>query len=195
MSNNVGLATGPLFPSGLETSGAPPTGFLSPEELILFVENQVGNIDDQIRSRMADIERRKAVASKYQEVANRLKELKGLSGGEKGAEQDAAISQLKAEIDALAENDPAYAQLKKTVDEVHEGAQNVQNDEGVGVDWLEGKANVVSGAANEVTSTIELDMLRLQGLIQQRTQCMTFVSNVLASMNEANKTIIGNTRG
>lgn len=190
MSSDVAIYNGPVVGSSPLEAPA-PAGFLSPEELILFVEHQVGSIDDQIRSRMADIEARKAVSSKYQEVANKLKELKAKSGGE----QDDGIAEIKAEIDALAEKDPAYAKLKQSVDEIHSAMMSVQDNAGTDDNWLEEKANVVSGYANEVTSTIELDMIRLQGLVQQRTQCMTFASNVLAAMNEANKAIIGNTRG
>jgi hypothetical protein len=191
MSNVALNINGPLFVAPNDPGIGVPGGFMSSEELILFVEHQVGNIDDQIRSRMENIEARKAYAAKYQEVANKLKEMKHLDG----AQQDTKFNELKAELDELALNDPAFKELADKVSAMHGESQTLQSEDGVDDSWLEDHANTVSGMANDITNTIELDMIRLQGLVQQRTQCMTFASNVLAAMNEANKQIISNTRG
>jgi hypothetical protein len=184
-ANNAGMpdALGAVMGAG---------AYLSPEEFLAMAQQQLGEADTQIRSLMSTIQQNRFLAGKLSEISNRIRALKGKDGAEaekaeldelKAAKQEAkelGFNELAAQIDYT------LTLAEKKLFQEKKGTLEAQN--------FEDLALKIDAKANELTSGVDIGMIKLQSLMQQRSQILTLASNAIAALNETAKTAISNIR-
>ena len=153
--------------------------FLTADELLAFAKHQIEKTDTEIRSHIADVTMKKERAAVYQQISAGLRQVKTWGATEQG--------QKFQELKALAEQAGLTAEAGE-LDTYLQGGKWSS-------DSLEGLAQKMDSKMTALTSSTELTMISIQGLMQQRNQVLQLASNVIAALNEPAKNAIGNLRG
>lgn len=117
--------------------------------------------------------------------------IKEISPGdaEKKKEYDAVVSQFYNAADKLKAQ--GYDDLAKKCLKL---ATELEAGTVPSADTIAGLVTEVEQTMSSLSSASEMTMIRLQELMQQRSRTIMFVTNAMASMNEASRKIIDNTR-
>jgi hypothetical protein len=168
----------------------PLLGF-SPELILQYVASRLRDFDDQIRGFMEEAQGRRARADelhKFEEIVRSVTrhDTTGFPDDQRAAENTRACQALRKSMKEL--QDP---ELKSRV-------QNL-------IDQIEKTSKVDPGSAQQaldyakdelssLNSDNEITMMRLNSIVQLRSQVIGASSNMQASINESMKTVIGNMR-
>jgi hypothetical protein len=172
------------------------TAGLSIETLLLVASSRLGDIDADVRRRIGEQRGRgdvQAAASKA------LTQCKGLPNGEqleKGnpAGQQAELDKLNGSIDeaikvAKANNNAAaVGELEKARAKLNEGDNRISKED------LAFATSALDGLIKSTASSSELEMIDIQQMMSKRAQILQITTNMLNSVNEASKGILGNIR-
>jgi hypothetical protein len=179
----------------------PYLGAFSPELILQYVQTRLADFDGQIADIMGDAKAKKAKSEQLRQYQNAVQSLVGVGGDgakyntttegtDQSGENAKAGKRLDAAMEALKDNPTLVAKLQAFKNQIFHGqhsseisAESLQNE----LDW----------AKNELTSLNsenELTMMRLNQLVQTRSQIISSSSNMLASINEGTKNVIGNMR-
>ncbi len=164
-------------------------GGVTPELIMGLLENRVGNIDQQIQDLM----------SKIDERTSRAKELQLKQG---------AVSDLQMALESLPTEDGKAVipndfkvngvPLEKFLSDNGLSGQVTLTKEGgqtkISKDALGTLADKLGEQQRAANSGNELDMIRLQSAMQQRSQAITMASNMIKSIFDTLKAIVGNLR-
>lgn len=169
---------------------------LSPSELIAFIQTALDDIDDRIRDKMDHINRARAEAK---ETSDAISALNGLPGDKKFNNDENApaslekLAQLREETDSpevrtmlnkmLADYDRGVADPKVLDPETGQALEENTREELIGE---------LNAELSEVEGKVQIDMIKLQSLMQERARLMTFVTNAMQALNEPLKTVVAN---
>jgi hypothetical protein len=166
---------------------------LGPNEILMYVQGRLGDVDGQIQDLLDQVKDKNQLS---EDLRTFQEAVKGLdrngtgydSTGDDRAQLDAdAVRCLVAAQDKI--QDPA---LKAQITQL---SNDVADDGVVSHDVLTDNMENAKNTLTTINSDNEIIMMRLQSLIQVRTQIVQLCSNALASFNEGAKTTIGNMRG
>jgi hypothetical protein len=170
-SGNVHLPSNDLsndIPSELRT--------LSAEELMAFVELQLGEIDKRIRERVATMNGDRA---RVEELNKAIGQIRSHTGGDSKIdasgltdEQRLAAAQSARDCAASIEDPDAKAELENIANLIEAGASFSPEK---AISTLEGKLQ-------RITSNADTAMLHLQDDMQRRARVLTFVTNSLEAL-------------
>jgi hypothetical protein len=177
---------------------------LSVAEIIEYVQTRLSDIDGQIRDLAGDAAMRKHRSEELRAFQNAVRSLVGVGGG--GAydsvgegKDDAGRERMNA--DAAARLDAASTALKDNPLLVsHLQALKAQifapGDAGsrISAENLQKELDWAKDELTSINSDNELTMMRLNAMMQLRSQVISSASNMQASINEGIKTVIGNMR-
>lgn len=177
-------------------------GRLSPSEVIAYVQMRLGDIDGQIRDLQGDANDRKKRSDELRTFQNAVRSLIGvgtngaydttdLNDARRETENANAATRLDAAIEACKDNPEMVKKLQGFKDAIFQPGNDGSKVPG---DALQ---NALEWAKNELTSLNsdnELTMMRLNALIQLRSQVISSASNEQASINEGIKSVINNMR-
>jgi hypothetical protein len=165
--------------------------FLTAEELFAYAEHQLQKADGDIHAMMADVSVRRDKASALGKLAAAVRALKEAPTA---TEQSDALKKLvdQAKLDGLPQE---AIDAVTTLQASAEHKIKSSGDSPLEKNTVEDQLKMVDEKAQEMTSSVDLSMIKLQSLIQQRNQALTFVSNAMAAMNEPAKNAISNMRG
>lgn len=158
--------------------------FITAEDMFAFAQSQLMSTDAEIRTHVAGISVAKEKAAAMQEISGGLRSIKNGSYSQQKAKLDELIA--KANQAGAPELADKLEGMKTTL---------INKGQAVSADYIEGKAQEVDAEMTKLTSSTELTMIRIQGLMQHRSQILQLASNVIAALNEPAKNAIGNLRG
>jgi hypothetical protein len=196
-----GYGTKPIAGSGLDDVAA---ATFTPEEILAYVEMRLNDLDGQIQDYWKDAQGKKAHATElriFQEAVRSLQQ--GPTGFDSTGIQD---NVTREEVNAEAQNKIAAAleqlrhsenpelvgrltALKNYLDGANGGTPGK-----IPADALQHSLDYAKDQLAELNGDNELTMMRLNQLMQLRSQIISAASNQLASTNEAVKNIINNMR-
>jgi hypothetical protein len=173
-------------------------GVFSPDMILQYVSTALSDIDGQIADIMGDAKEKKARSEALRQFQNAVRTLVGFGNetgaydttGDSNSQRDrnqAAGERLAAAMKALEGHPDLVEKLKGLYDAIFRESK-------ISADSLQ---NQLEWAKNELTSLNsenELTMMRLNQLVQARSQRISAASNELSSINEGMKTVIGNMR-
>jgi hypothetical protein len=109
------------------------------------------------------------------------------------AEAKAKYDQIKQQFQAAAEKLAAagYGSLAQKCQDIADGLANGKVPSSAAISGL---ATEVERTMSSLSSSSEMTMIQLQELMQQRSRAVMFATNTMASLNEASRKIIENTR-
>ncbi len=179
---------------------------LTPDMIILMVRRQVGQMDNQIKGSIIEIENHRAEAKNIGEQILAFQELERwindhgdmVDGGEIDLTEinDGGGTELRSQLgisDAAGE-DSATASFRDALRadpyklEIPPGAKKME------MSVIKQKLDELKEDQRTINSGTEMTMMRLQSAMQQRTQILQLGSNMLSAQDQANDTIIGNLR-
>lgn len=169
--------------AALVESGASVT----PESIMGLLEGRVSNIDRQIQGLTAAIDERTELARELGERNVALGDLREALAALPG--DDAVV------VDGLEVNGVPLKEFLESngllgeVHFTHEGGETKLSK--TAIDGLIAQTSERQRAAN---SGNELDMIRLQSVMQQRSQAITMASNMIKSIHDTLKSIVSNLR-
>jgi len=158
--------------------------FLTAEDMFQFAQQQLTGIDAEIRTHITGITIAKEKAAVMQGISAGLRSVKNSTNAEQVAKFDEAIAQAKQ---------AGMPELANKLTEEKAKVVALGSDAATS-DFIEGTAQHVDSLMTSLTSSSELTMIRIQGLMQQRSQVLQLASNVIAALNEPAKNAIGNLR-
>ena len=173
------------FASNVNLSALFAAEHLSPELMLAFVEQQLGNIDGQINDMIKGIEDRNDRARTLRAGRDALATHTGNVNDDDMVKIGGPLAETLEHLEQSGE--PA----------VREAAGNLSNqgDNGsVTAGEVKAALGKIDHALDNLSSTNDIDRLKLQQLVQDRSQIISFSSNVMASLNESKKQVIGNIR-
>ena len=186
----ISSSTGTVVQCDLST-GAVPIG---PDEIIAYVRGRLCDIDEQIEGYM---DRVNATNRQSEDLRIYQEAVKGLDRN--GTGYDSSWSDDHGTLDAQAVDCLEQAKAKISDPDLKASLQNLQNDiaadGNISHDVLTDCTEFAKDKLATINSDNEIIMMKLQSLIQLRTQIIQLCSNALASFNEGAKTTIGNIRG
>lgn len=159
--------------------------FLTADDMFAFAQSQLAQTDGEIRMHVAGITIAKEKAAELQAISAGLREVKNGTYGQQHAKLEELIA--KAQQAGLGETAVELGKAKALLE--------TQKGQAFSSDKIEGLAQGVDAAMTKLTSSTELTMIRIQGLMQHRSQILQLASNVIAALNEPAKNAIGNLRG
>lgn len=206
------------------TAGIPPLGgfrtdmeIMSPEDILAYVSLALGNIGKQLDSYKAYVQEKQAAAADLNKALNLARE-----ASRAGHDHEKFTQEQYNEFMALLAKYPDDPGLKAAHKELlaswggyikPDGGQvgKLAMDDGrVSGDKLFGKRDEqnahlnptewktvidhITSSLEQLNSDNEYTMMKLQTLMQQRNQISQFASNMLNSLHENAKAIIGNLR-
>ena len=157
-----------------------PLGYaLTPESMMALVEMRMGEMNKEAQGIIGEMDKARRLA-------------KGLSD-------------LKSKLGSLAESDDAKAQalqwakeLSPTIDDpkikalVDGIALGIPNVDGDSANWVSEMQQRIDSITSDISSKGQTDMLRLQQIVSQQNQVLTFASNVSAAFNQREMGVINN---
>lgn len=153
---------------------------LGPGEMIEWLRGQLETFDGEIRSRMRDVRTAKEEASAIAEAVSLLRGRKSTGRLELGE-----LEELRRKV-----SDPKVREkLDGLIDSMK---SNRRTDLLLPGDQLEGLATELEGRQQTYTSSVELTMIQLQGLVQARAQSVMFASNIVTSIGDTVKGTVAN---
>ena len=179
------------------------SGF-SIDMILQYVQMRLTDIDGQIHDLQGDAESRKKQSDELRTFQNAVRSLVGVGKTGQGYDSETsnndevrkitnadADQRLTAAMSEVKDNPTLVAKLQALHDDIFEGgangskidAQTLQNN----LDWAKDQLT-------SINSDNELTMMRLNSLIQLRSQIISSASNEQASIHEGMKTVIGNMR-
>jgi len=178
-------ATRHQVPPALDASG------FSIDMIIQYVARRLGDIDDQIKGYMAEAEGRKAKADELHRFEEDVRavlhhDTSGFKDDQQRADLNGkAMTALVAEQDDFKDNPALQAKLQQLHDEILSSSKVQSAQEAL--DYAKDQLTTLN-------SDNELTMMRLNSVVQLRSQVISSASNMQASINEGVKTVIGNMR-
>jgi TolA-binding protein len=177
-------------------------GQLSAAEVIAYVQMRLADIDGQIRDLQGDANERKRQSDELRTFQNAVRSLIGvgtngaydttqLNDEARSAENTNAAARLDAAITACKDNPDLVRQL-----EAFKHAILQPGDDGSKVpgDALQNGLEWAKNQLTSLNSDNEVTMMRLNALIQLRSQIISSASNEQASINDGIKSVISNLR-
>jgi hypothetical protein len=177
-------------------------GTFSPDMILQYVSTALSDIDGQIADIMGDAKEKKVRSEALRQFQNAVRSLVGC-GNERGSydttglgagqsiENGKAGDRLDKAMNALKDHPDLVNQLQALKEQIF---RNDGYGSKISADSLQ---NHLEWAKNELTSLNsenELTMMRLNQLVQARSQRISAASNEMSSINEGMKTVIGNMR-
>ena len=160
---------------------------LTPEALVSFVGTQLRQIDEQILGYTKE-------ANRSREASKALQDAKAYLANCNSGDEGMTVKNPKVEAEFLARaaaldaaGEPEAAALMRTY------AKAAATGEHKAHECMSADADVLQGRLDNLNRGAELEMIKMQSLVQQRTQVIMFSSNVLAAYNQALMTPIQNT--
>ena len=223
-TNSIGAPAPTTATTGTESIflGADLT-LMGPGDVLAYFAKAMDNVGLQLKDFQNVVEERQAQAKEFRELLTEARRF-GKGGGEvkdlppeeyaafmarlaKHAESnpqiDAAYDQLlksyggyidpetKAEVGTLAMDDGDKHDLHLNLLDPKKDTQNAHLNQD---EWNNVVKNLEESLTN-LNSSNELTMMKLQTLMQQRTQLTQFATNMLSQLNESAKSILTNLRG
>jgi hypothetical protein len=173
-------------------------GSFSPEMILQYVSTNLADFDGQIADIMGDAKDKKNRSEALRQFENVVRSLVGY--GNEGSSYDTTgpgANQTALNAEAGKRLDEAMKALKdhpELVAKLQGFKDAIFRDSKISAESLQ---NHLEWAKNELTSLNsdnELTMMRLNQLMQSRSQRISAASNELSSINDGMKTVIGNMR-
>ncbi|MBK8999203.1 MAG: hypothetical protein IPM35_26055 [Myxococcales bacterium] len=162
--------------------------FMTAEEMYLFAEAKLRSTDAELSAHMKDITLKKEMGAAMQEISAGIRSVKNSTGPEQKAKFEELIEKAnKAGLTDVADL------LTKGLGKIEANIKSYGDPSTS--DFIESVALDVDAKVTALTSSTELTMIRIQGLMQHRSQVLQLASNVIAALNEPAKNAIGNIRG
>ena len=201
---NHAMAQGHAAAHGQEITSGPL--YLTADELIIFIEQGLADIDQKIRDQMAVIKAKRDQADNVQRTIARLNACADENGKVWITDDPAAtekwIASLRADADASADPEAAAA-LNALADELERlndayKAAKERTDvaamataRGTPIDITQTIGDL-EAKLSDLTSSTDLDMIRLQKEIEGRQRLVMFVTNTLRAMDESADHVVQN---
>jgi len=179
---------------------------LTPAMILSIVSSQLRDMDRQIRLSMLEVQ---GTRDRAQEIGEQIQSLRDLES----ALRDDGHAYEDGEIDIRELNDPQSDTLREAL-----GITSAYRDDDNGIrlqfemtmrehgiefddsDWsfdvniIKSKIDNLQEEQRQINAGNEMVMMGLQSAMQQRTQILQTGSNLIASIHDAAKTIVGNLR-
>ncbi len=185
---------------------------LTPESLLVYCQTRLGSLDDLIKERFDDQQRRAGDMKLAGEVLALVSTWPQMTEGGKGVEKahvdmgnalmdaynKAGNPELKARIQAVFEKVTGRPMTVK--DGKAEGAVTVENLNPSGIKAMDATSwqTFVSAQLKTVQDSLskdgELSMIQLQSMVSQRQLCIQLTTQVMQTLHETKKTVVGNIR-
>jgi hypothetical protein len=160
--------------------------YLTPEELIAFIEQELASVDDSIRRQMQAIKAKRDQVEALQHTIARLNAIKSSQDNTIGPNPDS--TENKKLIDSL-RDDPIAARDVEADAVLEDIAAKIEAGKIVDV---ESTIQELEGRLSNLTSSTDLEMIRLQKDIEARQRMVMFVTNTLKAMDESADRVVGN---
>ncbi len=190
----VGIESTTMRPLGLQALGSPsialPPGAvaLTPEALMAFLEKNLNDIDAQIRLRMDTVQTNRARMNELASVATELNNIRENAGNLDDGNAD-YVRGLLDELAASANSPEAAAAFAQARDEIY-GANDLNS--GQRDSMLQTAVERIENTIDEIKGSTEMDMIKLQAWMQERSRLTSFTSNVMNAINEPIKNTVAN---
>jgi hypothetical protein len=179
----------------------PYLGNFSPELILQYVQTRLADFDGQIADIMGDAKDKKARSEQLRQFENAVRSLVGVGGdgsryntttkGTNQSDENAkAGARLDAAMQALKDNPTLVGKLQTLKNQIFYGEHSSE----INAEQLQTELDWAKNELTSLNSENELSMMRLNQLVQTRSQIISSSSNMLASINESTKTVIGNMR-
>jgi hypothetical protein len=191
-------------PSATAAAVAGPGAPLTPGMILDYVAMRLGGIDDQMDDFRKEADKRKQRQDDLRNFEAAVRELMGSNGYDTSGVKGKANDTLKypnrhaeANAEAIAKLDNARSKLAGSPDlqaKIDGLKADILDDSIITPEKLN---NTLENAKDEIAglnADNEMTMMRLSSLMQMRTQVVQFSSNVMASLNDASKSVIQNMR-
>lgn len=165
------------------------TKHLSPELMLAFVQSRLNDIDAQVNDKIEAIRDRSARAEVLRAAKTRLSENLGFGDSENKIPMGMGHA-LRDDLETLRYQSSEPAVRAAATDLVNQ--HDTENK--VTVDQLRAAIDKIDNALASLTADNEIESLKLQQLVQDRSQTISFASNVMSKLNESRAQIIGNIR-
>ena len=209
--------------SGVTSLGVSPLGgfrtdmeIMSPEDVLAYVALALGNIGKQLESYKAHVQEKQAVAADLNKALAYARDA-SRAGGNQETFTQAEYDELMKLLDKYPDDENLKAALGQLMNSyggftdaagVRRGTfvmddGNKHGSDTPKIDEQNGHLNPgewknvidhISSSLEQLNSDNEYTMMKLQTLMQQRSQISQFASNMLNSLHENAKAIIGNLR-
>jgi hypothetical protein len=178
---------------------------LSVSEIIEFVQTRLSDIDGQIRDLAGDAAMRKHRSEELREFQDAVRSLVGPGGNYDSVgnpdDDDHDAERAKMNDDAGARLDKASADLKDNpllVSHLQALKAKIfapgEDGSRISAEQLQKELDWAKDQLTSINSDNEMTMMRLNSMMQLRSQVISSASNMQASINEGMKTVIGNMR-
>jgi len=183
--SEVVYATRVTNPRNAILSGIPEG--LTPESIIMLLQQRMGDLNDQISGVMNEIKDRDGAARALTAQLDQLLSIQESLGNRDQCGGNDAVPGA-TNIEAVAEDLRAHG--------VDLPASAVDPDHGnvYPKGTIEAAIKSVEAQIRDVNSGNEMAMIKLQSLMQQRTSEVQLATNMLKALHEASQSVIGNIR-
>ncbi|GAB4203635.1 MAG: hypothetical protein OHK0013_17880 [Sandaracinaceae bacterium] len=192
---------------GLEAAG------LSDEAILLMLSTRLRDLDGQIGQLTRQLQNATAEAQRLGVEVQRLQAVRELLGqphmvdnGNLRLDERVELSQLEAlanrlGIDARAffnafarggEGEDRYLRVRDVLEHISINGESLADTQTV--EQLQRRSESLGEALRQCNSGNEQAMVRLQSVMQQRTQAVTMATNMLKANDEARDAVVGNLR-
>lgn len=155
---------------------------LSPEMILALAERRLNTIDSQIAHAAQEVNERSTEANNLSRALELLHDL----SAQGSADGDGDVADWEA---------VGKSTVPEMIDELHTlGVEVPISDHLYRADALAHAVESVNAKLKSLNSDNEMTMLRLQDAMQSRTALISLTTNVLNSLHEAEKNVIGNMR-
>jgi hypothetical protein len=177
-------------------------GTFSPEMILQYVQTRLADIDGQMADIMGDANDKKAKSEELRRFQEAVRSLSGVGSNGPGfdtSHDENDVERAKANSDAIARLEKAKADLKDNpelvarLQSLESGLLN-NNKFFLSGESIQNQLDWAKDQLTSLNSMNELTMMRLNQLVQTRSQIISAASNAQASINEGVKNVIGNMR-
>jgi len=187
------------------TDAAPAMSAMSPDALLSYCQVQLGTIDGEIGNQMNSQELQLRQRTAVEEVQSAL-EACGSQGPANGDQMKPCVDAFDKAIMELGPNDPVsrqlqaarakmvsdygYAELGATDAKTDAHGHQVPADDGLRLtkppanDAWKGTTDGVGNLTNDIRSSAEIGMLKLQDLVSKRQQAVELVTGIMAKTDQ-----------
>ena len=181
-------------------------GRVSPEAIVLVAQRRMDDLDGQVETFVNALDRHTAQANYLRTKSQLLHEIHSIATKDRivlddpiswpGADEPIALREALLREDALASEIRGELDLTRTALEdrvvVHGKETEKYKLRHLDAKKVEATLNQVRAEITKINSNNEMQMVRLQTLMQQRQQLVLMATNLTKSLHEGNEAVIRN---
>ncbi|HEY3235617.1 MAG TPA: hypothetical protein VGJ84_12950 [Polyangiaceae bacterium] len=213
MSHEVNNATATTAPGSFE----PASASLSSEDLMMYLQVQLGSMDTEIQTSLAQ----QTYALKQREALSKVEEIFNKHNPPKDYEDWTSVKKdVSDAMKELAADDPVRKQVQEVLNDISqkhvsgapapqvpaktpeavksaiqkktEATGNAQFKFSMTADEWKISLSSIQQARENVKSNADLEMVQLQSMMSQRQTCIQLATNIMSKMNQSYEAIVHN---